>query len=100
MLSVLHYLLADKKKVRIKPVTDVLTQNINMLELDIGRRAISSINTRATEDSMTVSDFECSASDLLDLSFIVESIISRWNKFFNNEKICKIEKKKHDSFTI
>lgn len=73
----LHYSFAEKKKVKIKPFTDVLAQNMNMLERDVGRRAIIPINTRATEDSMTVSDFECSASDLLELSFIVESIISR-----------------------
>lgn len=82
LLLVMITLAASAKKPRIKEVpvnVDDITSELNNLSFDVlsFNANIPDHVPRVAEDSITVSDFECSATDLLELSCIVESIITR-----------------------
>lgn len=71
------YVFLAGKKEKAKP-----SEDIDLLVNDMSNLNFESEDEKFNldvlhDESITVSDFECSANDLLELSFIVESIVSR-----------------------
>lgn len=65
-----------KEKARV-PLDDIdlLVDDMTNLSFESTKENLNS--DIFNDESISVSDFECSANDLLELSFIVESIVSR-----------------------
>lgn len=66
----------SKTKEVLVPLDDV-TSELQNLSFEIPHFHSNDHVPTLLEDSVTVSDFECSATDLLELSSIVELIVSR-----------------------
>lgn len=76
----LKFVIAITKKSKTKEVlvpVDDITSELQNLSFEIPHFRINDHVQTLLEDSVTVSDFECSATDLLELSSIVELIVSR-----------------------
>ena len=68
---------SKSKKVIDTSELDYLMDDIHNLSIDLLDQSLTNNLPVATlEESISVSDFECSATDLLELSSIVESIVS------------------------
>lgn len=68
--------IGKKEKARVpQDDIDLLVDDMTNLSFESTKENLNS--DIFNDESISVSDFECSANDLLELSFIVESIVSR-----------------------